>query len=54
MATVKPQRWKNSKKAKQESCVAQWIKNPDIVSVRTWVQSLALLNGLRVRCCHEL
>ena len=33
--------------------VALWLKNP-LVSIRTGVQSLALLNGLRIRHCHEL
>ena len=34
--------------------VAQWAKNPDIVSARMRIQSLALLSGFRIRCCHEL
>ena len=33
--------------------VVQWVKNPT-VSVRMWVQSLALLSGLRIWCCHKL
>ena len=33
--------------------VAQW-KRIRLVSMRTQVQSLALLIGLRIWCCHEL
>ena len=29
-------------------------KQTRLVSLRTWVQSLALLSGLRIRCCCEL
>ena len=28
-----------------------WIQ---LISMRTWVRSLAFLSGLRIRCCHEL
>ena len=31
-----------------------WSEEPDIVSVRMWVQSLASLSGLRIPCCHKL
>ena len=34
--------------------VAQWVKGPNIVSVRMRVQSLALLSGLRIWHCHKL
>ena len=33
--------------------VAQW-KQTQLVSLRTWVQSLALLSELRIQHCHEL
>ena len=33
--------------------VAQWLTNPTR-NHELWVQSLALLGGLRIRCCHEL
>ena len=33
--------------------VAQW-KRIQVGATRLWVQSLALLGGLRIWCCHEL
>ena len=33
--------------------VAQWVMNP-LVSMRMWVQSLAMLSGLRIQHCHQL
>ena len=33
--------------------VAQWLTNPTR-NMRLQVQSLPLLNGLTIRCCHEL
>ena len=36
----------------RSSHVAQWVKNL-ILSLRMWVQSLALLSGLRIRHCHK-
>ena len=34
--------------------VAQWLTNPWLGTMRLRVQSLALLSGLRIRCCREL
>ena len=34
--------------------VAQQVKNPDILSMRMQVQSLALLSRLRIQCCRKL
>ena len=34
--------------------VSQWVKNPDIPSVKMQVQSLALLSELRIQCCPKL
>ena len=33
--------------------VAQQVKNLASVSMRMWVQSLALLSGLRILCCRK-
>ena len=32
--------------------VAQW-KRIWLVTMKSWVQSLTLLSGLRIRCCHD-
>ena len=34
--------------------VAQWVKDPHIVSMKMWVQSLASLSVLRIRCGPKL
>ena len=35
--------------------VAQWKQIPWLLgTMRLWVQSLALLSGLRIWCCNEL
>ena len=33
------------------SIVAQWVKEPDMVSIRMWVKSLASLSRLRIQHC---
>ena len=33
-----------------------WLSglSTQLVTMRTWVPSLALLSGLRIQCCHEV
>ena len=42
------------KKYKQEFPL--WLSGlrTQLMSMRMWVQSLALLSGLRIQCCHKL
>ena len=37
----------------RNSCCGQWVKT-QLVSMRMRVQSLALLSGIRIQCCHKL
>ena len=50
----KPDKDTTQKKKIQGSYCGSAGKKPDIVSVRMWVCSLALLIGLRIWHCHEL
>ena len=33
--------------------ITQW-KQTQLVSMKTWVRTLASLSGLRIQCCHKL
>ena len=39
---------------KESSCCGSVGKEPDTVSLRIWVQSLASLSELRIWCFHKL
>ena len=44
---------KNKKQSLGVPIVAQRLQTR-LVSMRTWVPSLALLSGLKIQCCREL
>ena len=46
-------RWNKEKEHPEFPIVVQW-KRIQLGTVRMWVQSLALLSGLRIKRCREL